>query len=354
MIEIPVVFVTTLVALIMAVAVATGTRLLCAARMPLILFLLLLAMAAALVGLRYGYGIEAVARWQPVLAMAVSPPLYLGFRAIGEDPPRPIAHLALMHGWPVVLVAAVVLVGPLSSVPLDAFVFASMGYYLVSLILLLRAGQERMIHVTAEGYRLLLPAMIAGTGLIGFVLMADLAIFIAGRLVGIVGSQVFVQVATVAVTLAMLSAAGFAAQRLARQSGGAGARPPDPPPGPSTGDHETLAALEAQLRARQLFRDSDLTLARVARRLRRPAREVSQAVNRCEGVNFSLYVNRMRVEYAQQLLATTDAPITEIMFEAGFVTKSNFNASFSRIVGKSPSQYREESARRGIGAIPKT
>jgi AraC-like DNA-binding protein len=40
------------------------------------------------------------------------------------------------------------------------------------------------------------------------------------------------------------------------------------------------------------------------------------------------------------LLAFTDEPVTQVMFEAGFQTKSNFNREFLRVTGMSPSDYR--------------
>ena len=76
-----------------------------------------------------------------------------------------------------------------------------------------------------------------------------------------------------------------------------------------------------------------------------PIRDVSNATNRLTGENFSRYVNGFRVRHAQRALLETDLPITEVMFDAGFVSKSSFNTEFRRVVGQTPSQYRAKRAR---------
>jgi AraC-like DNA-binding protein len=69
-------------------------------------------------------------------------------------------------------------------------------------------------------------------------------------------------------------------------------------------------------------------------------RQVSNAVNRVKSMSVSQYVNDYRVREACRLLADTDEPITRIMFDAGFQTKSNFNREFLRVTGMSPKAWR--------------
>ncbi len=91
---------------------------------------------------------------------------------------------------------------------------------------------------------------------------------------------------------------------------------------------------------KRLWSDTELNLARLARRLGAPARAVSEAVNRVHGVSVSHYVNNHRIGEACRLLRDTDLPVTRILFEAGFMTKSNFNREFLRVTGESPSEWR--------------
>ncbi|MGR4052030.1 helix-turn-helix domain-containing protein [Kosakonia cowanii] len=106
--------------------------------------------------------------------------------------------------------------------------------------------------------------------------------------------------------------------------------------------------LEARLREQQLFLNNDLTLDLLARKWVIPARQISRAVNAVRGCNVSQWINGFRIHYAQHLLLTTDAPITSIMLDAGFATKSNFNREFVRISGVSPTAFRRAAA--GISA----
>lgn len=116
-----------------------------------------------------------------------------------------------------------------------------------------------------------------------------------------------------------------------------------------TADLAVLAEVDAVLRGRVLYRDPDLSLDRLARRVHRPARMISGAINRVHGMNVSQYVNGLRIEDARRLLAETDRPVTAILHEVGFQTKSNFHREFGRVAGCSPSEWRAR-ARGGAGA----
>jgi len=73
------------------------------------------------------------------------------------------------------------------------------------------------------------------------------------------------------------------------------------------------------MQSKELFRDSNLTLARLAKRLSVPARDLSGAINRVTSENFSRFINSYRIAYAQRALLDTDLPVTEVMLEAGLV-----------------------------------
>ena len=97
--------------------------------------------------------------------------------------------------------------------------------------------------------------------------------------------------------------------------------------------------LDALMTAAEPHRDPDLTLARLARRLGVPAKQLSTAVNRGTGENVSRYVNAARVRAAQDALRAGEG-VTEAMLAAGFATKSNFNREFRRVAGSTPSEWR--------------
>lgn len=53
------------------------------------------------------------------------------------------------------------------------------------------------------------------------------------------------------------------------------------------------------------------------------------------------YLQRRRVERAMFLLRTTDRSVTEVCFDVGFTSLGTFSRTFTDIVGKSPSSYRQ-------------
>lgn len=105
-------------------------------------------------------------------------------------------------------------------------------------------------------------------------------------------------------------------------------------------DSELLTRLDGLMRNERLFLEPDLTLARIARRLRVPAKQLSAAINRQTGENVSRHVNSYRIRHACALLKD-GMPVTEAIYACGFNTKSNFNREFLRVTGRSPSAWRD-------------
>jgi len=79
--------------------------------------------------------------------------------------------------------------------------------------------------------------------------------------------------------------------------------------------------------------------------------EVSRAVGMSEshfcrlfktavGLTFTDYINRARVEWARRELLRPSARISEVAFQVGFQSLSQFNRSFARITGQSPTEFR--------------
>lgn len=103
---------------------------------------------------------------------------------------------------------------------------------------------------------------------------------------------------------------------------------------------QIVAKFDALMREQQVFKDPDLSLNRLARKLGIPARKISSAVNQTHNENISKVINAYRIEYAKTLLKQSDDTITDIFLKSGFQTKSNFNREFSRITGQTPSEFR--------------
>lgn len=67
----------------------------------------------------------------------------------------------------------------------------------------------------------------------------------------------------------------------------------------------------------------------------------SRFFKRMTGRTFVAYVHRLRVARACRLLIETDAPITDVCFDAGFGNLSNFNRVFRRERGMNPLTFRK-------------
>jgi AraC-like DNA-binding protein len=52
------------------------------------------------------------------------------------------------------------------------------------------------------------------------------------------------------------------------------------------------------------------------------------------------YLQRRRVERAMYLLRATDRSVTAICLDVGFTSLGTFSRTFTRVVGRSPSEYR--------------
>ena len=70
---------------------------------------------------------------------------------------------------------------------------------------------------------------------------------------------------------------------------------------------------------------------------------LSRLFHRVEGVNFSQYLQNIRIEEAKKLLEKTDWTVGQIAFSVGFGSLSYFNKLFRNSEGASPNHYRKKS-----------
>lgn len=59
------------------------------------------------------------------------------------------------------------------------------------------------------------------------------------------------------------------------------------------------------------------------------------------GMNFSVYLERVRIEHAEELLSGTNQTIDEIACQIGYANSDSFRRAFRRVRGVSPSQFRD-------------
>lgn len=104
-----------------------------------------------------------------------------------------------------------------------------------------------------------------------------------------------------------------------------------------------MARIDRLVAAKGLYMMPDLTVEKLASMVGERHRQVSAAINRCRGMNFSTYVNCYRVDEAQRLLEegwldghTLDA----LALQVGFGSRVNLYRSFKRLKGVSPSDFK--------------
>lgn len=110
------------------------------------------------------------------------------------------------------------------------------------------------------------------------------------------------------------------------------------------GAQQLCQELDAYLERSQDFLQFGLSLDDVAKRMRVPARQLSEAINRVHGRGFRTLLNDRRVDAAARLLedpSKAGQSILELMFDAGFQTKSSFNKEFVQRKGVSPRDFRQ-------------
>jgi AraC-like DNA-binding protein len=106
---------------------------------------------------------------------------------------------------------------------------------------------------------------------------------------------------------------------------------------------EIQAKLVMLMNEKKLYRDSLVSLARVAKQTGEPAYVVSQVINERMGESFFEWIARYRVEEAKRILNDPEkkyVTIEQVAEEVGYNSKSAFNKVFKKLTGKTPSEYK--------------
>jgi len=291
-------------------------------------FFLLTAAEALLVGLRFGYGVSALAALQAMLPLFFGPLLYLGFAVMIDDQRRIWPHLIAAAG----LALLPQVIGSLQGM-IDFLIMASYGFYLNRLLALWRAGPDQLLLAPAETAADWVFWQRGAALLLGFVLAIDLVValdfaFADGR-----NASWLIALGTLPIWGAFLwfgmsmNPKGQVFQSPCR---------------PTSGDDLVLThRLEKLFLEASIHRDPDLSISRLARRLGVPVHDLSRAINRTYAMNVSQWVNKQRIEEAARKLVETDQSLVEIHQSCGFLSRSNFYREFQRVYGQAPGEFRK-------------
>jgi AraC-like DNA-binding protein len=91
--------------------------------------------------------------------------------------------------------------------------------------------------------------------------------------------------------------------------------------------------------------DEELSLTKVANFVKISPNHLSEKFKQVTGVKFVDYIARRRFGKACQLLQDGRLRISEIAFEVGFQSLSQFNRVFKKLSAKSPKEYRAAEAK---------
>lgn len=338
MISLPLPFV---IALLLAVLLCLVVARNGSGRGPVIVFLCACIALVVVVGLRWTFEVKIFRLLQPVMAALLPPAAWLCFSGLRGTMQGPVWP----HFLPAGLVLALSALWPWLHPPIDALLAILFFGYGALLLWRGLAGPDslagaRLSEAPMAGRAAVLAgALLLLSGLVDLAIALDFGLgdgSHATRIVSAGNMMVLPLLAWATVVMARSAPQAEAAPRIAAVDTETG------PDAPGPDDDHVLAEVDRLMAERKLYRDPDLTLDRLSRRLGISARQVSGAINRKLGRNVSQAINEWRVREAMELLAQTDRPVTTIIFDCGFQTKSNFNREFLRIAGTTPSGWRRD------------
>ncbi|MCA1334642.1 helix-turn-helix domain-containing protein [Pseudooceanicola marinus] len=288
------------------------------------------AVQTMLVGLRWSIGLDGVRFIQPLFAACLPPLAYAAFVSLRGGA---MSRLHLL--WP----AAVGMSWWTLPAAIDLLLIVEFTAYGIA-ILALRLPEEVLTQVRIGNEWAI---SYARTGIAALLLLSGLSDTIVAISLSKGDSGVAAPVIAAMLSVVLLGLAGGVlgwATEASPDSADVPLQVEDPGVASGTEEEQAILKQVETILSEGLYRDHDLTLERLARRTRIPARKISRAVNHLRQCSVTDLVNGYRTREAMRLLRDSDLPVTQVMLDAGFQTKSNFNRAFKAIAGQTPSSYR--------------
>ena len=115
-------------------------------------------------------------------------------------------------------------------------------------------------------------------------------------------------------------------------------------PSPTAADAALIEALRKLMEHGKVFREQDLSITSLSRKLDIPEHRLRRLINRQLGHrNFSAFINGFRLAEAETALSDpgqAEVPILTIALDAGFGSIGPFNRAFKAHTGLTPTEYR--------------
>lgn len=94
--------------------------------------------------------------------------------------------------------------------------------------------------------------------------------------------------------------------------------------------------------AQQYYTDVNLSMSWIAEKMERNPNYLSHVFSSSERTSFTDYIASLRIEHARELLLSTNLASYEIAEQSGFTNYRYFSQVFKKLVGTTPSQYRND------------
>lgn len=89
----------------------------------------------------------------------------------------------------------------------------------------------------------------------------------------------------------------------------------------------------------ELFRDVELTLAKLAKTVNSNTTYVSEAINSNLDMRFNSFLNRIRIHEAQKIMLEQDIQIDQVLLKSGYRNRSTFYRAFQAETGLTPREF---------------
>ena len=304
---------------------------------PFALLVSAASLQALLISLRWDFGILSARPLQVLLSCLLPPTAWLSFRAFTESEIKRLNFRDVLHAAPAILCGVAFFILPDA---IDFIIIANFVGYGIACFRLALRGENALDRASLAGVVDVQRALWLVTFSLFASALVDLLVFLDFLRASGAHAPLLIGWGNIV----WLVAIGFSAVLTSRSI----TEPEDDDElAAATGDESKddariLEVVTHQLTAGGLAKDPNLTLTRLARRCALPVRQISRAVNRIQKRNVSQFVNDIRVSEACRLLRETPLSITQVIYESGFQTKSNFNREFLRVSGKTPRQWRAD------------
>ncbi len=104
-----------------------------------------------------------------------------------------------------------------------------------------------------------------------------------------------------------------------------------------------LAKLELLMTEQELYKDPNITMPQIAKRIGMSSPKFSQLLNEQLNKSFTIYINELRIAQAQHtLISQPSQKVDDIAAHCGFNSSSTFYSVFKKHTGLTPAKYRME------------